>query len=335
MRARALLPILVLLLTTPALGAGSEADAARRRGLEAMARSDWSTAARELAAAADAFSLDGRVVELATTLEDLGTVQLSGLGDPVAALASFERAAAIAERPASAWLWAALAAEQAGRPALAKVYKQRALDVMAPGPIPSAAPEPAERNAPVGPPASAEPTSAAPPTPTVATPGSATAPPAAAAAPTPFTHFFGAPPAHAPAPIVTAPPSGAATEAPAPAAAPTPFGHFFGSQETPSPAPSPAAPSEPAPAPSAPAARPALSPALAPAVAPVPPQSAPPPVAAPPSVAPGSAFQHFFGPKPAAKPAIQPEKKEAEPPPTAPPAESTTHATPERGRAAG
>jgi hypothetical protein len=80
-------------------------------------------------------------------LLDRGIALLTGPGSDEEALAAFLAAAESSERPASAWLWAAAAAERLGRFEEAGTYKARALGPVPPPPpaAASASPAPAAR----------------------------------------------------------------------------------------------------------------------------------------------------------------------------------------------
>src|SRR5262245_28934259 len=73
-------------------------------------------------------------------LLERGIELLTGPGSDREALAAFLRAAELSERPASAWLWAAVAAERLGMFAEAGAYKARALAPAPARPAPAATP---------------------------------------------------------------------------------------------------------------------------------------------------------------------------------------------------
>ena len=133
-------------------------------GREAMIRHDYAGAVEHLTAAVRALDQGaGREISAEAWLQ-LGQAQMIGLGQAEEALEAFEKSAGLAANPASAWLWASVAAEKLGRWEEAGLYKTRALAPRAmsvplsaaeplrplevpaaPPPVPPAAPEPEKK----------------------------------------------------------------------------------------------------------------------------------------------------------------------------------------------
>ena len=173
-RRRFILALAFLILPAMTLWAGEKGSQELAKGREALARQDYQAAAEHLTAAVG--DLDPRVQkeEAADAWLQLGLVQLTGLGRPEEALAGFQRSAELAANPASAWLWASVAAEKLGRSEDAGAYKSRAL---APPPAPAAAAPPSE-------------TPATAPTPQPEIPAAAPGPAKEKAKGAAFDHFF-------------------------------------------------------------------------------------------------------------------------------------------------
>ncbi len=155
----------------------AQTDGARELALgkEAYARRDYPAAAEHLGRAIKSLDARQERARLADAYCQLGMAQLVGLDTPREALTAFLGSTAFAEEPASAFLWAALAAERLGQTEASERYKALALQP------PGANAQPEAR-------AAAEPAPAAPaPVQTVAEEPE----PAPEAKPDAFQYFFG------------------------------------------------------------------------------------------------------------------------------------------------
>lgn len=210
---------LVLLGGTVQARSGGEAELAL--GREAAAQKDWISAIEHFSRATGALDPGKDREALADAYLELGLSYLTGLDRPAQALPAFVKSAELAKTPATAWLWAAMAADKLGRTEEAARYKERAMppsvakeepappsvEVQVVEPEPAAAPEP-EIPAPV------------PPAPPVAEPDA-------------FQHFFGKKDEPDPEPPKAAEPAPANAE---PKPAPDAFQHFFGGKKEGKPA---------------------------------------------------------------------------------------------------
>jgi len=291
----------LFVLAAAPLPARSASDGQRELDLARTARqgNDLGAAADHLRRAVARLDPASERAGLAQAYLELGQVTLA-LGRGEEALAAFLASAGLGSDPQSAYLWAATAAEELGRPADAATYKARALGVAPPAV--NATPRPARASAPA--PASAAPTPppSPPPAPTQAPPAPEPAPSPSPEAPagTAFQHFFGASaaapqatPASSPARPTTSPaPSPSPAQQPATGAA---FQHFFGAAAAEAPA---ATTTGPSPSPAA---------AATATAAPSPAKSEP---------AKDDAFKFFFGKKtPAAQPSPSPAPSASPSPP--------------------
>lgn len=216
-RSLPILLALVLLGGTVHAQSGGEAELAL--GREAVAQKDWISAIEHFSRATGALDPEKDREALADAYLQLGLSYLTGLDRPAQALPAFVKSAELAKIPATAWLWAAMAAEKLGRTEEAARYKERAM------PPSVAQEEPA-------PPAievqAVEPEPAAAPEPEIPAP----APPAPPAAePDAFQHFFGK--KDEPEPPKPVEPAPANAE---PKPAPDAFQHFFGGKKDGKPA---------------------------------------------------------------------------------------------------
>ena len=121
-------------------------------GREAVIRHDYPGAVEHLTAAVRALDPGTGREAAAEAWLQLGQARLVGLGRPEEALEAFEKSAGLAANPATAWLWASVAAEKLGRSEEAGLFKTRAL---APGAmsVPLSAAEPLRpREVPAAPP---------------------------------------------------------------------------------------------------------------------------------------------------------------------------------------
>ncbi|HSF39118.1 MAG TPA: tetratricopeptide repeat protein, partial [Thermoanaerobaculia bacterium] len=235
---------LVLLCGTVQAQSGGEAELALGRA--AFAQKDWISAIEHFSRATGALDPEKDREALADAYLQLGLSYLTGLDRPAQALPAFVKSAELAASPATAWLWASMAADKLGRTEEAAQYKERAmppsvareeappppatieLQVAEPAPEPVPAvpePEPVPAPAPPAPPAAeTQSVPAAAAEPLVPEPR----PEARPAEPDAFQHFFGKkdepkreePKAAEPAP---------ANAEPKPA--PDAFQHFFGGKK--------------------------------------------------------------------------------------------------------
>ena len=210
---------LVLLGGTVHAQSGGEGDLAL--GREAVAQKDWISAIEHFSRATGALDPQKDREALADAYLQLGLSYLTGLDRPAQALPAFVKSAELAAAPATAWLWAAMAADKLGRTEEAAQYKERAM------PPSVAREEPA-------PPVSVE-VQAAEPEPVPAAPEPEPVP--APAPPAPPAEEMQSVPAAAAEPL---------EPAPKPEAQPDAFQHFFGKKDEPDP--KPPKPTEPAPA---------------------------------------------------------------------------------------
>ena len=127
-------------LGTPLRAQGEKSLAEAR---EAMARRDYPAAVELLKATVRSLDPARDGAALGDAWLQLGLSYLNGLGRPEEALPAFLASAASAPDPATAWLWASVAAERLGRTDEATAYRARA--VAPPAPAPSSAPAPAPR----------------------------------------------------------------------------------------------------------------------------------------------------------------------------------------------
>jgi hypothetical protein len=206
---RSLPSLLVLVLLGGPVYAQSGGDAELTLGREAVAQKDWISAIEHFSRATGALDPEKDREALADAYLQLGLSYLTGLDRPAQALSAFVKSAELAASPATAWIWASMAADKLGRTEEAAQYKERAM------PPSVAQEEPA-------PPASveiqvAEPEPAAAPEPEIPAP----APPAPPAAETQSV------PAAAAEPLVPEP------RPEAPPAEPDAFQHFFGKKDEP------------------------------------------------------------------------------------------------------
>lgn len=122
-------------LGTPLRAQGEKSLAEAR---EAVARRDYPAAVELLKSAVRSLDPAKDGAALGEAWLELGLSYLKGLGKPEEALPAFLASAASAPDPATAWLWASVAAEKLGRTDEATAYRARAV---AP-PAPAAAPAP-------------------------------------------------------------------------------------------------------------------------------------------------------------------------------------------------
>jgi tetratricopeptide (TPR) repeat protein len=120
------LSVLALFLAGAAL---AQTDGARElaQGKEAYARRDYPKAAEHFRRAVKALDEGQERARLADAYLQLGMTQLVGLGAPREALTAFLGSTAFSGEPATAFLWAALAAERLGQTADSARYKDLAL----------------------------------------------------------------------------------------------------------------------------------------------------------------------------------------------------------------
>jgi hypothetical protein len=237
-QALVLLLALALVLFRGTVHAQSGGEAELALGREAIAQKDWISAIEHFSRATGALDPRKDREALADAYLQLGLAYLTGLDRPAQALPAFVKSAELAATPATAWLWASMAADKLGRPEEATQYKERAVppslareepaplvsvEVQVAEPEPAAAPEP-EIPAPTPP--------APPAAETQSVPAAAAEPlePAAKpeAQPDAFQHFFGKkeePKPEPPKPAESAP----ANAEPKPA--PDAFQHFFGGKD--------------------------------------------------------------------------------------------------------
>ncbi|HKV10064.1 MAG TPA: tetratricopeptide repeat protein [Thermoanaerobaculia bacterium] len=230
---------LILLGGTVHAQSGGEVELAL--GREAVSQKDWISALEHFSRATGALDPQKDREALADAYLQLGLAYLTGLDRPAQALPAFVKSAELAASPATAWLWASMAADKLGRTEEATEYKKRAmppslareepappvsLEVQVAEPEPAAVPEP-EIPAPVPPAppvaetqsvpaAAAEPVEPAP------------KPEAQPAEPDAFEHFFGKKDEPKPEPPKAAEPVAANAE---PKPAPDAFQHFFGGKK--------------------------------------------------------------------------------------------------------
>jgi tetratricopeptide (TPR) repeat protein len=162
--------LLVALLAGPlsffgsALAQGGEAPDGGRElalGREAYARGSYQEAVGHLSKAVQALGGAGEREVLADAYLRLGMAHLVGLAAPAQALPAFLSSAELAGEPATAYLWAALAAEKLGQAEVAARLEAKALITVAPAASAPAEPS-ASTAAPVAPMAKAEETALAP-----------------------------------------------------------------------------------------------------------------------------------------------------------------------------
>ena len=242
---RSLPSLLVLVLLGGPVYAQSGGDAELALGREAVAQKDWISAIEHFSRATGALDPEKDREALADAYLQLGLSYLTGLDRPAQALPAFVKSAELAASPATAWLWASMAADKLGRTEEAAQYKERAMPPSiareeappppaievqaaepAPEPVPALPePEPVPAPAPPAPPAAeTQSVPAAAAEPLVPEPR----PEAPPAEPDAFQHFFGKkdepkrdePKAAEPAP---------ANAEPKPA--PDAFQHFFGGKK--------------------------------------------------------------------------------------------------------
>ncbi|HYG63831.1 MAG TPA: hypothetical protein VEL74_14720 [Thermoanaerobaculia bacterium] len=144
--------LLVALLTGPLSFSGSafaqrsEArDGARELALgrEAYARGSYPEAVGHLSQAVQALGGGGEREALADAYLRLGMAHLIGLGAPAQALPAFLSSAELAGEPATAYLWAALAAEKLGQREVSERLEAKALAAAVPVPAPAPVQTPA------------------------------------------------------------------------------------------------------------------------------------------------------------------------------------------------
>ncbi len=120
---------LTLLAVSLSGTARAQTDGARELALgkEAYARRYYPKAAEHFRQAVKALDEGQERARLAEAYFQLGMTQLVGLGAPREALTAFLGSTAFSEEPATAFLWAALAAERLGRTEESARYKDQAL----------------------------------------------------------------------------------------------------------------------------------------------------------------------------------------------------------------
>lgn len=96
-------------------------------GREAFAQKDWISAIEHFSRATGALDPEKDREALADAYLQLGLAYLTGLDRPAQALPAFVKSAELAASPASAWLWASMAADKLGRPEEATRYKEKAM----------------------------------------------------------------------------------------------------------------------------------------------------------------------------------------------------------------
>ena len=96
-------------------------------GREAFAQKDWITAIEHFSRATGALDPQKDREALADAYLQLGLSYLTGLDRPAQALPAFVKSAGLAASPATAWIWASMAADELGRTEEAAQYKERAL----------------------------------------------------------------------------------------------------------------------------------------------------------------------------------------------------------------
>lgn len=127
MQRQALAVLLVLALTSGSVQAQSGGGGELALGREAFARKDWIAAIEHFSRATGALDPQKDREALADAYLQLGLSYLTGLDRPAQALPAFVKSAELAASPASAWLWASMAAEKLGRMEEATLYKEKAM----------------------------------------------------------------------------------------------------------------------------------------------------------------------------------------------------------------
>lgn len=147
----------VLVFAAGSSWAGPPGERELALGRQAMIRHDYPGAVEHLTAAVRALDPGAGREAAAEAWLELGQARMIGLGQTKEALEAFQKSAGLAAYPATAWLWASVAAEKLGRSEEAGLYKTRAL---APGAmsVPLSAAEPLRpREVPTEPPAAEKP----------------------------------------------------------------------------------------------------------------------------------------------------------------------------------
>lgn len=116
---------LILLCGTVQAQSGGEAELAL--GREAAAQKDWISAIEHFSRATGALDPEKDREALADAYLQLGLSYLTGLDRPAQALPAFVKSAELAASPATAWIWASMAADKLGRTEEAAQYKERAM----------------------------------------------------------------------------------------------------------------------------------------------------------------------------------------------------------------
>jgi hypothetical protein len=126
MQRHALIVLLVLTLFSGSVQAQS-GGGELALGKEAFAQKDWIAAIEHFSRATGALDPEKDREALADAYLQLGLAYLTGLDRPAQALPAFVKSAELAAAPASAWLWASMAAEKLGRTDEAAGYKEKAM----------------------------------------------------------------------------------------------------------------------------------------------------------------------------------------------------------------
>lgn len=139
MRRQTLAGLLVLVLFSGSIQAQS-GGGELALGREAFAQKDWIAAIEHFSRATGALDPEKDREALAEAYLQLGLSYLTGLDRPAQALPAFVKSAELAGSPASAWLWASMAAEKLGRTEEAAQYKEKAMprSAVASEPLPPA-----------------------------------------------------------------------------------------------------------------------------------------------------------------------------------------------------
>lgn len=127
MQRHALTVLLVLALFSGSVQAQSGGGGELALGKEAFAQKDWITAIEHFSRATGALDPQKDREALADAYLQLGLSYLTGLDRPAQALPALVKSAELARSPASAWLWASMAAGKLGRTEEAALYKEKAM----------------------------------------------------------------------------------------------------------------------------------------------------------------------------------------------------------------
>jgi hypothetical protein len=127
MQRQALIVLLVLALSSGSVQAQSGGGGELALGKEAFAQKDWIAAIEHFSRATGSLDPQKDREALADAYLQLGLSYLTGLDRPAQALPAFVKSAEFAASPASAWLWASMAADKLGRTEEATLYKEKAM----------------------------------------------------------------------------------------------------------------------------------------------------------------------------------------------------------------